>query len=43
MMHSASIIDIPASVTASNVVFVEQNYETKVYSTIPHKGIAVKD
>jgi hypothetical protein len=34
-----SLIDIPASVNASDVIIIEQNDETKVYSTIPSSAI----
>jgi hypothetical protein len=34
-----SLIDIPSSVNASDVIIIEQNDETKVYSTIPSSVI----
>ena len=34
-----SLIDIPASVNASDVIIIEQNDETKVYSTVPSSAI----
>lgn len=38
-----SLIDIPASVNASDVIIIEQNDETKVYSTIPSAVIRKED
>jgi len=38
-----SLIDIPASVNASDVIIIEQNDETKVYSTVPSSAVKMEN